>query len=159
MKFFLAGIMQGSHRGAVLHKQDYRGRIKTLIAQYLPEAQLYDPLADHAESLEYGLEKGRDVFFKHNRMCREVDVLLAIVPEASMGTAIEMWEAHQNGRVVITLSPMKHNWAVKFLSHELYADLDEFEEALTSGKLKQRIREIINQNIKPGNKQPTGNKT
>ena len=61
--------------------------------------------------------------------------MLAFVPEASMGTAIEMWEAHQHGRAVITISPMKHNWAVKFLSHELYADLDEFETAIRNGRM------------------------
>ena len=45
------------------------------------------------------------MFFRHNRMCREIDVLLAFVPEASMGTAIEMWEAYQHGAAVITISP------------------------------------------------------
>ena len=34
-----------------------------------------------------------------------------------MGTAIEMWEAYQHGAAVVTISPMRHNWAVKFLSH------------------------------------------
>ena len=47
-----------------------------------------------------------------------------------MGTAIEMWEAHQHGAAVITISPLKHNWAVKFLSHALYADEAQFEAAL-----------------------------
>ena len=81
------------------------------------------------------------MFFHHNRMCREIDVLLAFVPEASMGTAIEMWEAHQHGAAVITVSPLKHNWAVKFLSHAIYADLPEFEAALQSGEVARRIAE------------------
>jgi hypothetical protein len=66
-------------------------------------------------------------------MCREIDVLLAFVPEASMGTAIEMWEAHRHGAAVITISPLKHNWAVKFLSDALFADIPAFEAALRSG--------------------------
>ena len=37
------------------------------------------------------------MFERHNDMCREVDVVIAFVPEASMGTAIEMWEAYQHG--------------------------------------------------------------
>ena len=142
MRIFLAGIMQGSHTEALLHEQDYRARIKELIARHLPEAEVYDPLADHAKSLEYGERKGRDVFFRHNLMCREVDVLLAFVPSASMGTAIEMWEAYQHGAVVATISPLKLNWAVKFLSHVLYADLDEFSAALEEGSLRKRIEEI-----------------
>jgi hypothetical protein len=131
--------MQGSHTEAVLHEQDYRDRIKVLIARHLPEAQVYDPLSDHAKSLEYGEQKGRDVFFHHNLMCREVDVLLAFVPSASMGTAIEMWEAFQHGAAVVTISPLSLNWAVKFLSHVLYADLEEFSSALQDGSLRRAI--------------------
>jgi hypothetical protein len=143
MRFFLAGIMQGSHLGAVLHNQDYRARIKRLLCENFPGAEIYDPLADHSSSLEYDDDKGRAVFFHHNQLCREVDVVLAFVPEASMGTAIEMWEACQHGRAVIAISPLKHNWAVKFLSHQLYADIDEFEAAVTSGSLARRLEEIL----------------
>ncbi len=135
MRFFLAGIMQGSHLGAILHNQDYRGRIDSLLKSHFPQAEIYDPLADHANSLAYDDQTGREVFFYHNRLCREVDVLLAFVPQASMGTAIEMWEAHQHGRIVLTISPLAHNWAVKFLSHAVYADIDEFEAALVSGRV------------------------
>ena len=143
MRFFLAGIMQGSHLAAVIHNQDYRGRIKRLLAAHFPGAEIYDPMADHADSLGYDDQRGRTVFFHHNQLCREVDVVLAFVPEASMGTAIEMWEAYRNGRAVITVSPLKHNWAVKFLSHALYADLEELEEAFVDGTLAARLREVL----------------
>ena len=143
MRFFLAGIMQGSHLAATIHNQDYRGRIKKLLSEHFPGAEIYDPLADHSNSLSYDDEYGRSVFFHHNRLCREVDVVLAFVPEASMGTAIEMWEAWQHGKAVIAISRMKHNWAVKFLSHELYADVDELEAALVSGRLAARLKEVL----------------
>jgi hypothetical protein len=142
MRMFLAGIMQGSHRGAQLHDQQYRGRLKDLLAQHLPAAEIYDPLADHADSLEYGDDQGREVFMKHNRMCGEVDVVLAVVPAASMGTAIEMWEARRHGRVVITISPLANNWAVKFLSDEIYPDEQQFVAALTDGRLRSRLAEL-----------------
>ncbi|NIP87433.1 MAG: hypothetical protein GTO03_18520 [Planctomycetales bacterium] len=141
MKIFLAGIMQGSHRGPALHDQHYRGRIKDLLVRFLPQADVYDPLADHANSLEYGDPQAREVFLKHNRMCSQVDVVLAVLPEASMGTAIEMWEAHRHGRVVVTISPLSHNWAVKFLSHVVYADEQEFVQALREGELARRLQE------------------
>jgi hypothetical protein len=144
MRIFLAGIMQGSHRTANLHEQDYRGRIKNLLAEYLQDAKVYDPLADHADSLEYGEERGREVFWKHNRMCREVDAVVAYVPEASMGTAIEMWEAYEAGRAVIAISPLAHNWAILFLSHALYADLDAFAAALASGEIAKIIEGVSN---------------
>ena len=143
MRFFLAGIMQGSHLAAAIHNQDYRPRLKELLAEHFPLAEIYDPLADHANSLDYDDELGRRVFLHHNRLCREVDVLVAFVPEATMGTAIEMWEAYTAGRAVVTISPLKHNWAVRFLSHELYADVEEFESALADGRLAARLEEIL----------------
>ena len=76
-------------------------------------------------------------------MCREIDVLVAFVPEASMGTAIEMWEAHQHGAAVITISPLRHNWAVKFLSHAIYADLAAFEAAVRSGDAARCISKVL----------------
>ena len=139
MRFFLAGIMQGSHLGAAMHNQSYRARIEQLLKAHFPGAEIYDPLADHASSLDYDDQTGRDVFFYHNRLCGTVDVVLAFVPEASMGTAIEMWEAHRHGRVVITISPLEHNWAVKFLSHAVYADLDGFEAALADGTVAKIV--------------------
>ena len=142
MRFFLAGIMQGSHLAAVIHNQDYRQRVKQLLATHFPGAAVYDPLADHQDSLAYDDERGRSVFFHHNELCAGVDVLLAFVPEASMGTAIEMWQAFRAGKAVITVSPLVHNWTIKFLSHELYRDLEEFEAALAGGQLAARIAEF-----------------
>ena len=142
MRFFLAGIMQGSHTELLVHDQQYRQRIKDLVRAHFPEAEVYDPLADHSESIRYDEATGRRVFLRHNAMCREIDVLLAFLPEASMGTAIEKWEAYQHGAAVITISPMQHNWAVKFLSHELYRDVGEFQAALESGRLARRIAEV-----------------
>ena len=143
MKLFLAGIMQGSHLGAVLHNQNYRAELKQLLREHLPQAEIYDPLSDHADSLDYDAERGREVFLKHNRMCREVDVLIAFVPEASMGTAIEMWEAHSAGRVVLTISPLSHNWAVRFLSDVIYPDFESFAAQLASGQVAREVVDLL----------------
>ena len=143
MRFFLAGIMQGSHTEALVHDQDYRHRIKELLRTHFPQSDVYDPRADHTNSIEYDDTTGRRVFFRHNEMCREVDVLLAFVPEASMGTAIEMWEAHQHGAAVIAISPLRHNWAVKFLSHAIYADVESFEAALADDRVAKQIAGVL----------------
>ena len=143
MRFFLAGIMQGSHLALTIHNQSYRQHLKQLLAEHFPGAEIYDPLADHSDSLSYDENRGREVFFHHNQLCSEVDVVLAFVPEATMGTAIEMWQAYKHGKAVIAVSPMKHNWAVRFLSHEVYAYLDELEAALRSGRLAERLREVL----------------
>ncbi len=139
MRFFLAGIMQGSLRAASLHDQDYRPRLIRLLAERFPQAEIHDPLALHSGSLAYDESRGREVFFGHNRLCGEVDVLVAFVPEASMGTAIEMWEAYRHGRCVVSISPLEHNWVIKFLSHVRYHDVAEFEAALADGGLASLI--------------------
>jgi len=142
VKFFLAGIMQGSHVGSILHNQEYRQRLLELLARHLPGADIYDPLADHTNSLNYDDELGRRVFFRHNELCAQVDVVLAFVPEASMGTAIEMWQAYRHGKIVVAISPLIHNWTIKFLSHIIYRDEIEFEEALLSGNFASQLKEL-----------------
>ena len=144
MRFFLAGIMQGSHRGAALHHQGYRARLRALLATHFPGADIHDPLADHANSLAYDDDEARAVFLGHNRMCRDVDVLVAFVPEASMGTAIEMWEAYCHGKVVLAISPLRHNWVIRFCSHEVFPDLESMALALSTGQLQERITEWRN---------------
>jgi hypothetical protein len=149
MRFFIAGIMQGSRLDLGLHGQDYRGRLRHLIETHVPNADVYDPLAEHQESVEYDDQKGREVFYHHNRLCREVDVVVAFAPEASMGTAIEMWEAHEHGRgIVIAISPLSRNWAVKFCSHLLYPDFDDFETDLLSGDLLTRVETLLAERAK-----------
>jgi hypothetical protein len=76
----------------------------------------------------------------HIEMCREFDLLVAYVPEASMGTAIEMWEAHQQGRTVITITPLVHNWVVQLTSLAIYRDTEAFEAALTGGEIDHLLR-------------------
>ena len=142
MRIFVAGIMQGSHLGAVLHSQSYRDRLRDLLSEHFPGAEVYDPLADHQDSLDYDEARGRQVFMKHNAMCGEVDLVLAYVPEASMGTAIEMWEAYRQGRVVLCISPLEHNWAIRFCSHAVYPDFESFATALAAGDVQRRVAEV-----------------
>ena len=142
MRVFLAGIMQGSHKTALLHPQGYRTRIAELLKNYFPQAEVYDPLADHQASLDYDDDQGKSVFLHHNQMCGEVDLLIAFVPEASMGTAIEMWEAWRNGRIVFTISPLAHNWTIRFCSHAVFPDIASFESEVCCGALRTRLAEI-----------------
>lgn len=140
MRAFIAGIMQGSLVEKSQHGQDYRGEIRAVIQRIFPEAEIYDPRKSNENSLNYSNETGKETFLRHNRMCgSDIDLLIAFVPEASMGTAIEMWEAWKNGATVITISPMTHNWAIKFLSHKIYPDMISFLEAAEQGELAEVV--------------------
>ena len=150
MRFFLAGIMQGSRHELTLHDQNYRSRLSELLKANFSNVEVYDPLADHADSVGYGDQDARSVFYHHNRMCREVDALIAFVPEATMGTAIEMWEAHEHGRAfVIAISPLEKNWAVKFSSHVIYPDMNAFELALATGEVAAKLNLHLQQQQGP----------
>jgi hypothetical protein len=139
MKIFLAGIMQGSHVAALVHDQSYRGTLRDMVQAHWPAAEVYDPFANHTTSIGYDMRRAREVFFGHLDMCREYDLLVAYVPEASMGTAIEMWEAHRHARVVVSITPLVHNWVVQITSHAVFRDFESFAHALHNGAIDRLL--------------------
>ena len=139
MRIFLAGIMQGSHVAALVHDQIYRQTLRDLVQAHWPEAEVYDPFANHGNSIAYGPERAAAVFLEHIGMCQQFDLLVAYVPEASMGTAIEMWEAHRHARKVVTITPLIHNWVVQLTSDAVYRDVDEFSHALRTGAVDRLV--------------------
>ena len=142
VRVFIAGIMQGSRTEKQLHSQDYRTELTEFFRETMPELSVYDPFAKNQDSVNYGNEKGQETFLRHNRMCgTEIDLLVAYVPEASMGTAIEMWEAWKNGAVVISISEMTRNWVVRYLSHRIFPDMESFKASVKNGELAALLAE------------------
>jgi hypothetical protein len=139
IRVFLAGIIQGSDAGKGIHPQTYRTRIRELLVKHVPEAEVYDPVECYPGSVEYPEQRARTVFFGLMKKAAETDVLLAFLPEASLGTAIELWEARKAGVFVIAISPMKYNWAVRFLPDILLEDMDTLEIYLAAGRLKEDL--------------------
>lgn len=135
MQFFIAGIIQGSISELEIHSQDYRIRIREMLKNHFPEAEVFCPVEHHPNSLYYAFEKGQRTFFDLMERAGEADVLVAFLPEASMGTAIEMWEAFQRGRVVLAVTPLRENWVVKFLADAVLVSLEGLETFITSGEL------------------------
>jgi nucleoside 2-deoxyribosyltransferase len=128
---FIAGIIQGSKKGKVLHSQDYRKDLKNILHKYFPDTKVIDPVAVHPESVYYTYETGKRVFHKSIKEALSSDLFIAYLPEASMGTAIEMWECHKKKIPVWTISPLKENWVVKFLSKKVFRSLKELESYLS----------------------------
>ncbi len=128
--FFIAGIIQGSNAGKTLHNQDYREKIKEILRKYFPEAKIFDPVEKHPDSVNYDYRMGESVFLGYIKLATKCDCVIAYLPGASMGTAIEMWECYKKGVPIWTISPMKENWSVKFLSKRVFGSLDEFEKYL-----------------------------
>lgn len=140
IKFFLAGIIQGSIPEKTIHPQEYRDSLKKIISRNFPDADIYCPIENYPNSLAFNHEQGRQTFFHLMKRCAEADVLIAYLPEASMGTAIEMWQAHMSGKIVLAVSPLRENWVVKFLSTYVFPDEEALEHFLASGQFNDLLR-------------------
>lgn len=138
--FFLAGIIQGSLADSI-HGQEYRGAVKRAILERFPDADIFDPIADHPNSLSYSDRKGREVFMGLLEESRRRDCLIAFLPEASMGTAVEIWNAREAGKAVIAISPLEKNWVVRYLVDCVCEGLDEFARLVESGGI-ERLLEV-----------------
>jgi hypothetical protein len=158
--FFLAGVMQGSRSGDRLADQSYRDQLHELIRAARPEAEIRDPgrlmatwlgpreadlRAAHGRLLdrttlrrtefEPAITDLTGVFERLVALAAASDVCIGWLPgqEASMGTAVEMWAAHQAGRLVLAITPMRQNLAVLACSDVILPDLDRLGRLLTAG--------------------------
>ena len=130
---YLAGIIQGGKQGTNIHAQDYRERLKKFLKTELPSVEIYCPVEAHPNSEHYDYDKGKGVFFKHMNWPKEVDVVVAYLPEASMGTAIELWNARESGKARLVISPLKNNWVVKYLATKMFDSIEDFEGFVING--------------------------
>ncbi len=141
MNIFLAGVMQGSKVDPTIHTQDWREPIKAAISEHLPEAEVYCHFSCHPNSIDYELPEIRTTFAEGLGRAAECDILVAFVPTASMGTAVEMHEAWRTGKLILTITPMAANWAIRFYSDEIFAGTAEFKRFLADGKLDELLAE------------------
>lgn len=137
MRVFIAGIMQGSRNDTEIEEQNYRCEIAQIIRRYVPEAEVLDPLELHPDSVTYDPEQAKCTLLELAALAGRVDVLVAYVPSASMGTAIEMWHAYQGGARVYVISPMVDNWVVRSLSERVFPDMAAFVEFVAGGGLNE----------------------
>ncbi len=137
MRVFIAGIMQGSRADKEIDAQDYRQEIAQILQNHVPHVQVVDPLALHPDSVSYGPEQAKQTLLELVALAGQVDVLIAYVPSASMGTAIEMWHAHRGNAQVYTISPLTDNWVVRSLSDRVFPDITAFVAFVANGGLNE----------------------
>ena len=136
---FLSGVMQGSNVESVLHAQGYRQHLREVISTAHPEAAVVCPAELNPDSVAYDDIAARRAFMDELDLAARCDVLVAFAPVATMGTAVEMYRAHEAGRLVFTVSPMASNWAVRFLSDRVFRDFTEFETFVFEGDLGRAV--------------------
>lgn len=137
MHVFIAGIMQGSRLDDQIDSQNYRERIGAALSAHLPQVHVSDPWSLHPESVEYDDEQARHTFMELTALAASADVVIAYLPHASMGTAIEMWQAYHADNYVIAVTPMVHNWVVRVTAHKILPDLESLLTYIESGRLRQ----------------------
>ncbi|UCG23578.1 MAG: MoaD/ThiS family protein [Chloroflexota bacterium] len=132
---FIAGIMQGSRSDHLIDAQDYRQRITDALETYYPGVRVSDPFALHPESVSYEMDRVRETLEALATLAGQADVVIAYLPTASMGTAIEMWTAYNANKYIIAVTELKHNWVVKVTADQVVPDLDSLLDLLESGQL------------------------
>ncbi len=135
MRVFIAGIMQGSRTDRGIDTQDYRREIARILRHHNPETEVLDPFELHPDSVSYTPEQAKQTLLEMAALAGQVDVLVAYVPSASMGTALEMWNAYQSGARVYTISPLTDNWVVRSISERVFPDVAAFATFVASGGL------------------------
>jgi hypothetical protein len=135
VRLFIGGIMQGSKREMAVHDQDYRARIAAIVRRHHPHVEIVDPAQLHPDSVTYGREQAVETFLDSLDHAAATDVLVAYLPAASMGTALEVWRAYEAGKPVFVISPMVNNWMLWATATRIFPDLETFSCYVAAGNL------------------------
>lgn len=126
MKIYIAGIMQGSIKGKGIQQQDYRQLIRDAVKINHPDAKIVDPFSLFPDSVEYDDQRAKQVLFEMGEEAGSSDIVIAYLPKASMGTALEVIRAYDNGKTIISITPMDENWLIRAVSTKIFPSLDAF---------------------------------
>jgi hypothetical protein len=137
MRVFISGVMQGSRQDRDVQSQDYRQVIADAVLTRHPDVEVVDPWEMHPGAVEYTLQQAKDTLLKEIDLAGGCDVLIAYVPEASMGTSLEMWAAYQIGAPIFTISNMTRNWVLQSFSTQIHPTLEDFLAFVGAGGLEE----------------------
>lgn len=141
MKVFICGIIQGSLRGLEIHTQSYREIIHAILKRHIPHIEIYCPVTLHPHSPNYNDRKAAEVLEQSIEEAKRSDLLVAYLPEASMGSAIEMWEAKKVGVPIVAITPLKTNWVIRYTADKIFETLDEFEQWVRESGITKTARQ------------------
>lgn len=137
MHVFIAGVMQAERLDNQIVSQDYRQRIGQALLSAIPDVVITDPFVLNPGSVDYDDDRARHTFLTMTKKAAEADLLIAYLPQVSMGTAMEMWEAYLAGAYIVAITPHVHHWAIRFTANEILPDLASLEEMISNGRLQQ----------------------
>jgi hypothetical protein len=85
--------------------------------------------------VSYSRPKAVETFLALLHEAAHADILVAYLPEASMGTALEVWRAYEAGSPVFVISPMASNWMLWATATRIFSTIDEFARLVAAGGL------------------------
>lgn len=130
MRVFIGGVMQASNHGKGIVDQTYRNVLAEALTARWPDLEVVDPFRLHPNSVDYDDALAKQTLLELLALAGGSDLVLAYLPVASMGTALEMYSAYQRGIPVITISPLAENWVVRAFSQRVYPDVASFMAAV-----------------------------
>lgn len=133
MRIFISGVIQGSREDRDVQQQDYRQLIAKALRSRHPHVEVVDPWEIFPDAVDYPLARAKETLLQEIEMAAKCDALIAYVPQATMGSSLEMWAAYQAGVPVLTVSKMVHNWVVQSLSTAVYPELEDLLEFIQAG--------------------------
>ncbi len=139
-RVFIGGIMQGSRRENTIDAQDYRQLIGQCLRHHLPNADVIDPFELHPNSVDYDTDEALRTLIDLAQTAGRADATVVFLPEASMGTALEMWEAYRGGKPIFAISPLIYNWVVRCLATRVFTSIEEFCAFVASGDFERSLR-------------------
>lgn len=139
VRVFIAGVMQGSRFNNSVSGQGYRQSLARVLQENLEEIEIVDPWKVCPHSDVNNAEQARATFTDMSVLAGEVDAVVAYLPEASMGTAVEMWEAYHAGVPIFSISPMRENWVIKLFSSQVFPTLEAFTTFVVNGGLASAV--------------------
>jgi hypothetical protein len=126
MKIFISGVMQGSLKGQGIQGQGYRQVIGEAVKIHHPDAAIYDPFSIFPDSVTFDDKRAKQALFEMAEAAGSSDILIAYLPEASMGTALEMTRAYDNGKTIISITTLEKNWFIRAVSAKIFITLEDF---------------------------------
>lgn len=138
-RVFISGIIQGSSQDHGIEGQNYRQLIAQALRARHPDVEIVDPWELYPDAVSYPREKAKQTLLEEIELARTCDVMIVYVPQASMGSALEMWAAYEAGARIIAISEMTRNWVVQSLSAHILPTLDDFLAFIEEGGLSEHL--------------------
>ncbi len=133
MRIFFAGIVQGSHTDGGIVDQSYRAEIAEILDEHLSNVEIIDPVEMNPGREDYSDEQAMQAMHELGEWAGKSDVLIAYLPSASMGAAIEIWHAHLHNVPIYSISPMADNWMVAAFAEKVFPDIATFKAFIADG--------------------------